>query len=62
MWKHVLLEVTERTEGQRRPFFRVSALAAWYDLYWGVYINTEKKAAYLLVVPCLGFVFEWGKK
>lgn len=37
-----------------RPIF------AWYDLWIGVFVDKKKRRAYVLPLPCIGFVVQWG--
>ena len=40
---------------------RIRPLFAWYDFWVGVFIDTRKRRAYILPLPCIGFVVEWRK-
>lgn len=33
---------------------------AWYDLWVGVYVDRANRRVYVLPIPCVGFVFDWG--
>jgi hypothetical protein len=37
-------------------------IAAWYDLWIGMYWNSAKRRLYVLPVPCLGFYVEFPKR
>jgi hypothetical protein len=41
---------------------RVSPIFAWYDIWIGVFINTDpcKRAVYIFPVPMLGIKVYWG--
>ena len=39
-----------------RPVF------AWYDLWIGAYWDRSRRRLYVLPIPCVGFVFDFGKK
>lgn len=39
---------------------RVRPIFAWYDLWVGVFIDVNKKRAYVLPLPMFGIVVEWG--
>lgn len=43
MWKFTLFEVTKREGYCRKILFRLSFMAAWYDMYWGLFIDTKKR-------------------
>ena len=38
-----------------KPFFR------WYDLWVGIFIDTDKDAIYVCPVPMIGIKLEWSK-
>jgi hypothetical protein len=42
--------------------FKISFIAAWYDLWIGAYYNREHKRLYILPVPCLGICIEYAPK
>jgi hypothetical protein len=35
-----------------RPFF------AWYDIWIGVYIDTDNRRIYILPIPCFGLIID----
>lgn len=39
---------------------RVKPIFAWYDFWVGVYIDRANKRIYVLPLPMLGIVIEWG--
>ncbi len=41
---------------------RIRPVVAWYDLWIGVYIDRKKRRLYVLPLPCIGAVIEWGKR
>lgn len=41
---------------------RIRPLFAWYDLWIGVFIDTNKRRVYILPLPCLGFVIEFNQE
>lgn len=41
---------------------RFKFLFAWYDLWVGVFIDTQKNRLYIFPFPTLGFVVEWKEK
>lgn len=44
---------------RRRIRYRFRPLFAWYDLWIGVFIDTKRRAVYVLPLPCVGFVISW---
>jgi len=40
----------------------VKLVAAWFDLWCGVFWDRAKRSLYVLPLPCLGLVFEFGTK
>ena len=38
-----------------RPVF------AWYDLWVGVFIDVAKRRLYVLPLPCIGFMVQFGE-
>lgn len=40
---------------------RVRFLFAWYDLWIGAYWDRKSRSLYVLPIPMLGFVVEFGK-
>lgn len=41
---------------------RIRPIFAWYDLWIGVFIDRAKGRAYILPLPCVGIVIEWGSR
>lgn len=39
---------------------RVEFIFAWYDFWFGVFVDTEKRRVYVFPVPMLGFKIYWG--
>lgn len=39
---------------------KVTGLFAWYDLWIGVFWDSQKGKLYVLPIPCLGFVLHYG--
>ena len=37
----------------------VKPVFAWYDLWVGVFIDRKARRAYVLPIPCVGFVVSW---
>ena len=42
--------------------WRVRPLFAWFDLWVGVYIDRPGRRVYVLPLPCVGVVIEWGRR
>lgn len=40
---------------------KIKPLFAWYDLWVGVFWDQRKRKLYVLPLPCLGFVLEFGE-
>ena len=43
----------------KRVLPRFGLVAAWYDLWVGIYWNGDKRRLYVLPVPCLGFYLDF---
>jgi hypothetical protein len=41
---------------------RIRPLFAWYDFWIGVFWDCQKRRLYVLPMPCLGIVFDFGRK
>lgn len=41
---------------------KVRPLFAWYDLWIGVFWDRQKRRLYVLPLPCIGFVVEFGRR
>lgn len=41
---------------------KVRPIFAWYDLWVGVFWDTSKRRLYVLPLPCIGLVFEFGER
>jgi hypothetical protein len=41
---------------------RVRPLFAWYDVWIGLFYDREKRRLFILPVPCLGIVVEFGRR
>ena len=39
---------------------RIKPLFAWYDIWIGVFIDTRKQRLYVLPIPCVGVVIDFG--
>ena len=39
--------------------FRMGFLAAWYDMWMGVYVDKVNRRVYVMPVPCLGFWIDY---
>jgi len=39
----------------------IRPIVAWYDIWIGVFIDTDNRRIYLLPLPCVGVVIEWGR-
>lgn len=40
---------------------KIKPIFAWYDLWVGAFIDTQKKRVYILPIPCIGVVIEWRR-
>jgi hypothetical protein len=40
---------------------KIRPVLAWYDLWVGAYWDARKRRLYLLPVPCLGLVLDFGE-
>jgi len=40
---------------------RIRPVLAWYDLWIGAYWDRERRRLYLLPLPCLGVVLDFGR-
>jgi len=40
---------------------KIKPLCKWYDIWIGIFIDTNKKRIYILPLPCIGIVIEYGK-
>ena len=38
----------------------IRPLFAWYDLWVGIYIDRKGRRLYVLPLPCIGIVIQWG--
>ena len=41
---------------------RVRLVVARFDLWVGVYIDRPRQRVYVLPIPCIGLVIEWGSR
>lgn len=41
---------------------RVRPIAAWYDLWIGVYWDRQRRRLYVLPLPCVGIAIEFGRE
>lgn len=41
---------------------KVKFLFAWYDLWIGAYWDRDKRALYVLPIPCVGFVIQFKRR
>lgn len=41
---------------------RVKFIFAWYDMWIGVFVDTKKKRVYILPIPTLGIVIQYGNE
>ena len=39
---------------------RIRPLLAWYDIWIGVFVDMNKRAIYILPLPCIGIVIWWN--
>ena len=46
---------------RRLPISRFSLLFVWYNLWVGVFIDTTQCKVYVLPIPMVGFVFDYGR-
>lgn len=44
----------------KKARWRLEPIAAWYDMWVGLYVDRKEKAIYVMVLPCLGCKFYWG--
>jgi hypothetical protein len=40
---------------------KIKFIFAWYDLWVGVFIDRAKRKVYILPIPCVGIVLEYGQ-
>jgi len=40
---------------------RIKFIFAWYDIWVGVFIDTDKRKLYIFPIPCFGFVIDLKK-
>lgn len=40
---------------------KVKPLFAWYDFWVGVFWDRHKRRLYVLPLPCIGLVFDFGR-
>jgi len=40
---------------------KVTPLFAWYDFWVGVFWDRQKRRLYVLPIPCVGLVFDFGR-
>lgn len=38
---------------------KIKPIFAWYDLWIGIFIDTNKRKIYILPIPCLGVIIEY---
>lgn len=38
---------------------RIRPVIAWYDLWVGIFIDRDRRKAYILPLPCIGISVEW---
>lgn len=41
---------------------KIRPLLAWYDIWVGAYWDGENRKLYLLPIPCVGIVVQFGKQ
>lgn len=41
---------------------KVKMILKWFDFWVGFYWDSKKKSLYFFPVPCIGFVFKFGKE
>jgi hypothetical protein len=41
---------------------RVRPIFAWYDLWIGVFWDSAKRKLYILPLPCIGIVIDFGAR
>ena len=39
---------------------KIRPLIKWFDMWIGVFVDTRGKRVYILPIPCVGIVVEWG--
>jgi hypothetical protein len=40
---------------------RIRLIVRWYDLWVGVFVDTQNRRLYVFPVPTLGLMISWGK-
>lgn len=48
-------------EQKRKPYFRISFIFAWYDLWIGFFWDKKKRWLYLSPIPTLGIILKFKK-
>ena len=39
----------------------IKPIFAWYDLWVGAFVDSDKQRLYVFPLPMFGFVVEWGQ-
>lgn len=40
---------------------QIKPVIAWYDLWIGAYWDRKQRRLYILLLPCIGFVIQFGE-
>ena len=57
----LILELVVRPQVESAHWYRASVLFCWFDLWVGLFVDQPNNRLYLLPLPCLGFMVEWGR-
>lgn len=52
--------IADVSRDRRRRGVKVRPIVAWYDLWIGAYWDRNGRRLYVLPLPCLGLVIEFG--
>lgn len=45
--------------GVRLSRLRIRPVCRWFDIWVGVYVDTNRKRLYILPLPCIGVYVQW---
>ena len=51
---------SERQLRKRKIFLKADIEFKWYDIWIGMYIDTDNYTVYLCMIPTIVFKFEWN--